>query len=67
MRVVRQEAFRRDAKIGEVTAPSARYQDFGARLIVPFKQQNLAATLPGGQRAHQSRGASAKDDDVEIV
>ena len=66
MRVVRQEAFGRRPEIGEVAAPPAGYQDFGARLIGVFKQQNLAATLPSSQRAHQPCRASAKNDGVEI-
>src|SRR5258708_3622461 len=53
--------------IGSDTRPAARDQDLLADRIGMLRQQDAAAALAGTHRAHQARGAGARDDDVEVA
>ena len=53
MRIGREEPVRRAMQVGEVAAPAARDQDFRADLVGMIEQQDLAAALARGERAHQ--------------
>ena len=65
VRVAGQEAVGRRGEVGEIAAPAAGDEDLGAGLVGVLEQQDLAAALAGGQRAHQPGGAGAEDDGVE--
>ena len=67
VRVSGDEACRFAVQISEVTAATTRHEYFFADLVGAFEYDNAPATTPGCNRAHESGGATAHNDDVEFV
>ena len=65
MRIGREESLWPAVAVGEVAAPTARNQDLLADFLGVIEQKHLAAALARAQGAHQTRGTSAQDDDVD--
>ncbi len=53
--------------IGEIAAAPARDQDLLARTVGMLQHRDATAALAGLNRAHQSGGAGAKDENVKLV
>ena len=66
MRIGREEALRRAARIGEVAAPAAADEDLLPRLLGVVEQQHAAPALPRAHRAEQPRRAGAEHHHIEI-
>src|SRR5690554_7878656 len=64
MGIVREEVRRRAVQVGEITAATARHQDFLAGLVGVVNHQHLAAAIARGGRTHQPGGTGADDDYV---
>ena len=64
IRIFRQEPFRCGSGVGEIAASTTRDQDFGAYLGGMIEQQYAPPSTPGGNRAHQARGASTNYDHI---
>ena len=54
-------------EIGEVTAAAAGNEDLLADARSAFEHGNAASALASLDGAHKAGGASAEDDDVEVV
>ena len=54
-------------EVGEVAAPTARDEDFLARLVGVIDQQDALATLASHQRRHETRRAGTQDDDINLL
>jgi len=52
-------------QIGEIAAPAARDQNLGADPVGVVEEEDPAAALAGGQRAHQSGRACPEHNDIE--
>src|SRR2546422_4747793 len=53
-------------RVGEVTSAAAGNPDFLADRFVMFEDRNVASTLSGLDRAHQSGRASSNNNDVKL-
>jgi hypothetical protein len=67
VRIRGDEVSRSAMNIGEVAAASARDEDLAAGLGIVFEEEDSPVALTGGGGAHETGGASAKDDDVEFT
>ena len=67
VRIRRDEVFRAAVDIGEIAAAPARDQDLLANTVGVLQHRDAAAALAGLNRAHQSGGAGAKDENVKLV
>ena len=63
MGILGQEIARFRVHVGEIAATTARHQDFLAGLVRVVQQHHFAPAPGGGQRTHQTCGASANDHD----
>ena len=50
--------------ISEITPPAPGHQDFLAHLVGVIKHPNPAASLPGGQTAHQPCSTCANNNNI---
>lgn len=53
-----------DVEIGEVTASTAGYEDFGSVFLALFQDQDLPAPFGGLESAEKAGGPAAQDNDV---
>ena len=67
VRIRGDEVFRSAMNIGEVAAAATRDEDLAAGLGIVFEEEDAPFALTGGGCAHETGGASAKDDDVEFT
>ena len=65
VRIAGQKPVGRAMQIGEIAAPAARDQNLGADLVGAIEEEDPAAALAGGQRAHQSGRARPQHNDIE--
>ena len=54
-------------QVGEVTTATTRHEYLLADLVRAFEHDDAAATIPSRDGTHESGGATANNDDVEIV
>jgi hypothetical protein len=53
--------------VGEVAAPAAGDENFLSDAVGVLEHRDAAASFAGFDGAHQSRGARAEDDCVELL